>query len=51
MAAGAATADDDDDDDDGFLGQMLPDKTANERAMFDKLSSSVLEQKLHAYKV
>lgn len=31
MAAGAATADDDDDDDDGFLGQMLPDKTANKR--------------------
>lgn len=50
MAARAATADDDDDDD-GFLGQMLPDKTANKRAMFDKLSSSVLEQKLHAYKV
>lgn len=50
MAAGAAMADDDDDDD-GFLGQMIPDKTANERAMFDKLSSSVLEQKLHAYKV
>lgn len=50
MAAGAAMADDDDDDD-GFLGQMIPDKTANERAMFDKLSSSVLEQKLQAYKV
>lgn len=50
MAAEAATADDDDDDD-GFLGQMLPDNSQQERAMFDKLSSSVLEQKLHAYKV